>query len=167
MAYLTRLAGSRRPRLAAAGIALCSALAVAGCVYPPPPEAVYPPPPGAAPPPGYAPPAAPAAGYAPGAAYPAQGSAYAAPAAYGSRQAYGGPAAGIPRDAFVARWREIALRKGRDPERAAALAARRFERMDTDHDGILQPEERAAWQAARGREGASGQTWQQPPAPYR
>jgi hypothetical protein len=96
--------------------------------------------------PGYGPP--PAYGSAPG---------------YGPPPTYGGPAGGVTRDVFIARRRRMALRMGRDPERAAAMAARQFDLMDTDHDGILEPEERAAWRAAHGR-GASGtQVWPEPP----
>jgi hypothetical protein len=198
MACWTRLAGLAEPRRAVAGIALATALAVAGCAYEP-----YPAPgPEAGPPPGYAPQAAPGyapPGYAPSAAAypgyaaqppaymaqpPAYGAqppayaaqpAYAAPGAYREQRAYGGPAAGVSRDTFIAHRREVAMRKGRDPERAAAIAARRFDRMDTDHDGILTRDERQAWRAAHGHYGSSGQgqgqgqgqAWQQPPAAYR
>jgi hypothetical protein len=58
----------------------------------------------------------------------------------------------------------MALRMGRDPERAAAMAARRFDLMDTNHDGILEPEERAAWRAAHGRGASGSQVWPEPPA---
>jgi len=152
-----------------------------GAAYGSPPD--YGPPPTYGSPPGYGPPpdygSAPAYSsapdYGPSPTYgsaptygpsPTYGSApdYGPPPAYGSPPAYGGPAGGVTRDVFIARHRRMALRMDRDPERAAAVAARQFDLMDTDHDGILEPEERAAWRAAHGR-GASGrQVWPGPSA---
>jgi hypothetical protein len=39
-------------------------------------------------------------------------------------------------------------------QRVTAAAARRFDEMDTNHDGVLEPSERRAWAAAHRRGGA-------------
>jgi hypothetical protein len=59
----------------------------------------------------------------------------------------------MTRDEFIERRRERATRKGADPNRAAAKAARQFDMMDTNHNGVIDPGERAAWKAARGGNG--------------
>lgn len=94
------------------------------------------------------------------------------PAAYGGRgaAAYGGPGegayaegapgAGITRPQYVEMVRRRATRLGRDPERAAQMAERRFDMIDTNHDGLIEPQERAAWRAAH----AGQAQWRQPPA---
>lgn len=95
------------------------------------------------------------------------------PAAYqGPPPGYGGPgpAAGagpmagpITRAQFLERARNWALRTGHDPERVAAAASRRFEVMDSNHDGMLEPAERAAWRAAHPGLAQAQQRGSQPP----
>ena len=48
----------------------------------------------------------------------------------------------------------------RAEQRAARRAAAQFDRMDTDHDGVLEPSERRAWrsQHPRGAESRSDQS---------
>ena len=70
------------------------------------------------------------------------------PAAAGARAAGPARGRGITRAEFIERRREAAARKGRDPERAAANAGRQFDLADTNHDGIVDPPERAAFEAA-------------------
>jgi hypothetical protein len=57
---------------------------------------------------------------------------------------YGG-GGGITRDEYIEKARQRAVARGRDPDRAARWAARRFDQMDTNHDGVLDRAERAAW----------------------
>ncbi len=110
---------------------------------PPPGASGYPPssPPGygegAGPPPSYGPPAP------------------SAPPSYGPPPSYG-RVHGITRRQFITRARRRAINHGRDPDRAAMFAERRFDRIDTDHNGIIEPYEMRAWRAARGRYGAPG-----------
>jgi hypothetical protein len=135
-----------RPRRAALFASLCG-LMLAGC-------AAAPPPPGYGPPPGYAPPSyTPPAGYAPPSGYGAPAGYNPGPAAYAPA-----PTRSFTRAQFVAMFRRMAERRGGDPERAAGVANRRFDMIDTDHDGIIQPYELQAWRAAHGR-----QAGQQPP----
>ena len=64
------------------------------------------------------------------------------PAAPGPSAVPASPAsAGLTRDDYIQRAQE----------RAAKAAAKRFDAMDTDHDGILTPAEVAAYRAAHSR----------------
>ena len=50
----------------------------------------------------------------------------------------------------------------RAQERAARRAATQFDRMDVDHDGVLEPAERRAWRGQHSR-GAGSRSHQSPP----
>jgi hypothetical protein len=50
----------------------------------------------------------------------------------------------------------------RAEQRAARRAAAQFDRMDTDHDGVLEPAESRAWRSQRSRS-ASSRSDQSPP----
>ena len=50
----------------------------------------------------------------------------------------------------------------RAEQRAAQRAATQFERMDADHDGVLEPAERRAWRSQHSR-GAGSRSHQPPP----
>jgi hypothetical protein len=95
----------------------------------------------------FAPPSGPGYGPAPAPAYaPSPGPGYAAaPPPAGVVPAQG---RGISRAAFIERRRQAAARNGRDPERAAARAAQMFEAADVNHDGFVDPAERAAFMRA-------------------
>jgi len=70
----------------------------------------------------------------------------------------------MTREEFIERRRQAAIARGADPGRAAANAARIFAQMDMNHDGILDPSERAAWRAShpgKNRQANPAQ-WQQP-----
>lgn len=75
-----------------------------------------------------------------------------------------GPGRGMTRPQFIEWRRQAAARRGRDPARAAAVAARLFDVIDTDHDGLIDRAEIAAFRAAHpeigARRGAGG-----PPPP--
>jgi hypothetical protein len=163
---------ARSAPLLAGLVAALSGLALAGCVVGPPPDAVPPqqmgaaPPGYGAPPPGYGAPSgyraspsgygAPSSGYgAPSSGYGAPPSGYAAPpSGYGApgpaAMAATGPAAGWTRAQYVDYFRQIALNRGRDPARAADFAARRFDTIDTNHNGVIDPGELRAFRAAHG-----------------
>ena len=181
MKTLKLAAGSFRPNLLATGAAVLVALgATTGSVLGPPPGAAAAEVPGSAyaqapygpdyaspaAEGGYGPPSAaanPTAGPAPGLGTP---QAYGEPQSYGAPQAYGPPGGGrgVTREQFIERHVRRATAKGRDPERAAAVAARRFERMDVDHNGIIEPQERAAWRAThRGARAAGAGGYQEGP----
>jgi hypothetical protein len=57
--------------------------------------------------------------------------------------------AGMTRDQYITDRCRRASGKGRDPARVAAKAARQFEMIDTNHDGILDWCEWVAWRAVR------------------
>jgi hypothetical protein len=101
----------------------------------------YGPPPGGG---GYGPPAA--EGYGP----PPGGSGYGPPAAegYGPPPGGGYGGHGITRERFIARARHRAIMHGRNPELAARRAARKFNRIDADHNGVIERGEMQAWRAA-------------------
>ena len=74
---------------------------------------------------------------------------------------------GIARAQFIERRRQMATSKGRDPEQAAAIAARIFDMADTNHDGVLDRAEIQAFRAAhpqmgQGRGGGAGAPGQAP-----
>lgn len=135
MAGASRLAGRARARRWAAYLVMLVGLGCLGAAGPAYPQVApdlgfAPSPPGA--------PAAPAApGYAPG-----------APPPPGARNAAPARGRGITRAEFIERRRQAATRRGRDPERAAAHAARLFDQADTNRDGIVDAAERAAFEAA-------------------
>ena len=70
----------------------------------------------------------------------------------------------MTREQFIERRRQAAIARGADPERAAANAARIFAQIDMNHDGILDPSERAAWRASHPGQNpqANPAQWQQP-----
>ena len=121
---------------------------------------------------------APEPSYAPRGGYTAPaGAAYAPPGgapAYGAVP-YGMRGRAVTRAEFIERHQQRAATMGKDPAHVAERASRRFDMMDTDRDGVLQPEERAAWRATHpGRQGgaaradalpgagAPGPAWQAP-----
>ena len=110
---------------------------------------------------GYGPPSGEGYGPPPGEGYGSPGGGYGPPPG-GGGYGYGGPAAegygpppgggyggqGMTREEFIARARHRAVVHGRDPELAARHAARRFVRIDTDHNGVIERPEMEAWRAA-------------------
>ena len=62
------------------------------------------------------------------------------------------PTSGITRDQFIQRAKD----------RSAQRAAARFDQMDTDHDGVLEPAERSAWRSQHLRS-ARSRSEQSPP----
>jgi hypothetical protein len=105
-----------------------------------------------APPSGYG---APPSGYgAPSPGYGAPRSGYAAPGP--AAMAAPMPAAGWTRAQYIERFRQVALNRGRDPEQAAAFAARRFDMIDTNRNGVIDPGELQAFRAAHGGMMAQG-----------
>lgn len=90
-------------------------------------------------------PAGPAAAPPPAAAMPPSGPPMAAPA---------GPERGLTKPQFIERRREAAARHGRDPDRAAAGAARLFDVIDSNHDGLIDRAEITAFRAAHPEIGA-------------
>ncbi|HVH76192.1 MAG TPA: hypothetical protein VM755_14855, partial [Stellaceae bacterium] len=81
---------------------------------------------------------------------PPPGGGYGPPAAqgYGPPPGGGYGGRGITREQFIARARHRAVMHGRDPELAARHAARKFNRIDVDHNGVIERGEMQAWRAA-------------------
>jgi hypothetical protein len=64
----------------------------------------------------------------------------------------GGPPAQehvVTRDQFIQRAVQRATQLGRDPQRAAQLAASVFDQIDVGHTGAVTPDQIRAWRAAR------------------
>jgi hypothetical protein len=74
---------------------------------------------------------------------------YALPAVgAGIVMAQAGPERGLTKEQFIERRRQAAIRQGKNPEQAAAMAPRLFDMIDTNHDGIIDRAEIAAFRAA-------------------
>ncbi len=179
-----RMPGKRRlqPLALAATAIIAVGFALSACAEAPPPPAPGPgyaesgpPPQGPGPGPGYAESGPPPEGAYAAGGYPPNGppgynegagpppSYGPPPSSYGPPPSYR-PARGITREEFIARARMRAIRHGKNPDRAAMFAARRFYRIDTDHDGVIEPYEMRAWRAARhGYGGPMGGGYGPPP----